>query len=447
MLMQINKENIDHYRTGSRPHTRLIWRAGQLDADVLKTFPNLCSLVCSSNDLLTLTGLEGCPLLVELHCRGNRLISLDALRHCPLLRKLDCCANKLGSLQALEYCPQLQELLCAQNSLETLDGLEHCLQLEVMYCQNNQLTTLRAAYTLSQLRILCCFMNCLGTINVSMFPQLQQLHCAYTKLVSIEGLDSCLQLQTLNCGHNRLTSLSGIDRCLRLERLDCPDNSLTSIEQIVYLRLLELNFSYNPIEIHTPQVRRAIDRIQSVNKGSSIYADGQNVHDSHIQQTVCDSIQRLLHDPKPEFSIEMIINSSLNQHTKQQLVEYCGDETVHSHHLLSYSELLGYVWARVCRSKHKVELLRVLEEQIADAECKCFTGRFNRTLSVLVGFYPDIIISISDKSRISAIVVAIQAKLEPYDPLVHRELAQVQLLGAGYDTDEIQPWLDAIIDN
>ncbi|CAH6420538.1 Hypothetical protein MVR_LOCUS156 [uncultured virus] len=74
----------------------------------------------------------------------------------------------------------------------------------------------------------------------------------------------------------------------------------------------------------------------------------------------------------------------------------------------------------------------------------CFTGRFNRTLSVLVGFYPDIEITIADKSRIGAIIVAIQAQISPYDPSTHRELAQRQLIEAGYTLAEIQPWLDAI---
>lgn len=43
-------------------------------------------------------------------------------------------------------------------------------------------------------------------------------------------------------------------------------------------------------------------------------------------------------DPKPEFDIQMIINSDLNKHTKAKLIEYCEDSTVHSIHLLTYQE-------------------------------------------------------------------------------------------------------------
>ncbi|CAH6420546.1 Hypothetical protein MVR_LOCUS159 [uncultured virus] len=149
-------------------------------------------------------------------------------------------------------------------------------------------------------------------------------------------------------------------------------------------------------------------------------------------------------DPVPVFSVQTIIESDLSPHTISLLCEYCTDLTVHSHHLLTYAELLAYVWARVCRSEFKVELLRILEEQVTDSECKCFTGRFNRTLSVLVGFYPDIVISISDSSRIGAIIIAARDMIRPYDAVQHRALAHQQLLEAGYTELDIQPWLEAI---
>ncbi|CAH6419927.1 Hypothetical protein MVR_LOCUS11 [uncultured virus] len=74
----------------------------------------------------------------------------------------------------------------------------------------------------------------------------------------------------------------------------------------------------------------------------------------------------------------------------------------------------------------------------------CFTGRFNRTLSVLVGFYDDIMIGISDSSRIGAIIIAAKRQLDPYDPKAHRDLAQKELTEAGYGPAETEAWLDVI---
>jgi redox-regulated HSP33 family molecular chaperone len=163
-----------------------------------------------------------------------------------------------------------------------------------------------------------------------------------------------------------------------------------------------------------------------------------------IQRTVCESIQNLLRDPKPDFSINDIINSSLNDKTKMALIEYCQDETVHSVHLITYEELLSYVWNRIIKSAFKEQLMRILEEQIEDSICKCFTGRFNRTLSVLVGYYDDIKINISDNSRISAIILNCKEKIVPYDLEKHKQKATDELLDAGYMESEIRTWIEAI---
>ncbi|CAH6420582.1 Hypothetical protein MVR_LOCUS170 [uncultured virus] len=243
-------------------------------------------------------------------------------------------------------------------------------------------------------------------------------------------------------------TLSGLENCTQLKELNCEDNYLAVLDPLVYLRRLErLQYSGNPLNIQTVQVQRFLNRFNRAYYRPnifSVYTNRQSVHDEHIQKTVCDSVQNLLKDPKPTFSIETLINTGLDERTLRLLFEYCGDETVHSHHLLTYCELLGYVWARISRSEHRSELIKILGEQILDAECMCFTGRFNRTLSVMVGFYPDIIIEISDNSRIGAIIMTTNSKIKPYDPVLHRALAHKLLTEAGYDEDTIDPWLGAI---
>ncbi len=88
--------------------------------------------------------------------------------------------------------------------------------------------------------------------------------------------------------------------------------------------------------------------------------------------------------------------------------------------------------------------MKILEEQIADSECKCFTGRFNRTLSVLVGFFDDIKINISDKSRISAIILNSKEKIFPYDTIKHKDTATKELIEAGYVEADFKDWIEAI---
>ena len=180
-----------------------------------------------------------------------------------------------------------------------------------------------------------------------------------------------------------------------------------------------------------------------INRSNSVYSDNQNVHNSNIQKTVCESIQNLLNDDKPEFSIQTIIESDLNSKIKEQLVEYCEDKTVHSIHLLSFFDLLSYVWNRIIKSDHKDELMKILEEQISDSECQCFTGRFNRTLSVLVGFFDDIKIEISNSDRISAIVLSIRDKHHDKPIGEQKELVRHALITCGYNEEDIVDWLNA----
>ena len=402
MLMTIYAENKHTYQTGSYSEVKEIrWRAGPLDASVLRRFPSLQLLDCTHAQVGSLKGLDGCPTLRELHCNWNGLTTLEGIESCSQLRVLHCSWNNLTTLIPLRACTQLEKLHIVKNNLETLVGIEGCLYL-------------------------------------------RGIHCSWNKLVSLQGIEGCRALKDLDCEYNVIKSLRGIEACTALGYLCCGNNQLRSLDLIVYLRhLCHITHRNNPLDIQSPQVERLLAHPLS-SRQNSIYNDNQNVHDPRVQRSVRESLQNLLTDSRPIFSIDYFINSELDEKTKQLLTEYCLNESVHSDHLLTYAELLAYVWARIIRSEHAAEMLRILEEQIADAECKCFTGRFNRTISVLVGFYPDIMIQISDSSRISAIMIAIQNRLDPYDSQVHLETARVELMEAGYTADEIEPWLGAI---
>ena len=446
MELRITRENIEQYRSTIREDvTSINWRAGNLDGQVLANFPNLTKLNCSSNKLTSLTGLKKCIRLRRLNCSNNRLTSLMGIENCDQLLEIDCYHNKLTSLMGIKNCTLLQRLDCSYNKLTSLTGIEKCTQLQGLFCNNNQLTSLTGIEKCTQLQGLFCNSNQLTSlIEIENYTHLCVLNCNNNQLISLAGIENCTQLQEFNCSHNKLTLLTGIENCTQLREFNCYNNQLTHISQIVYLRRLEyLNYSNNPLAIQNIQVQRFLDRIQT-NRNSSVYDDNQNVHNSTIQKTVCESIQNLLKDPKPDFNIQTIIDSDLKQKIKEQLIEYCEDTTVHSVHLLTYFDLLSYVWSRIIRSEHSNELMKILEEQICDSECKCFTGRFNRTLSILVGFFDDIKIEISDNDRISAIVLAIRDQYSDKSVDEQRKLIVKALEEAGYDEETTRPWIDVL---
>ena len=72
---------------------------------------------------------------------------------------------------------------------------------------------------------------------------------------------------------------------------------------------------------------------------------------------------------------------------------------------------MGYVWARIIKSPNPDEIAQVLNQEISDGLCMCFTGRLTRLLNVLVGFYDDIELQISDSEQITNIIVSLKSKI------------------------------------
>ena len=293
-----------------------------------------------------------------------------------------------------------------------------------LYCDSNQITNLE---------------------SLAGHTNLQELHCHDNQITTLVPLSTCINLEELYCCDNQITTLDPLSACINLQVLGFKNNQITFLNPITHLQELEeLETSGNPLEAPSIQVQHFLERIRQLNDKTSVYRDGQNVHDITIQKSVCDSLQNLLKDPRHEFNLDMIIESTLDDKTKDILIEYCQDDSVHSIHLITYQELLGYVWDRIIQSSHREELFKILQEQISDSECKCFIGRFNRTLSVLVGFFDDIKVEISDNSRIGAIILLAKDQIEPYNVDAHKKLALKRLREAGYSAEEVEPWIDAI---
>ena len=464
----ITKNNIDCFRSGVFTSQRITWKAGPLDADILGNFPKVMYLYCSSSGSTSLEGLRGCPLLKVLECNHNELTTIDGTQYCPQLERFDCMFNAITTLKGLECCPQLRDLECGcnkitslieiractklrnlgccANRIQSLDGIQGCRLLKTLSIYKNLLVSLEGIEGCVLLRSLCCYGNKIVSLqSLRTCTQLKELSCSNNELTSLEGIERCTVLGRLTCQQNQITSLAGMENCLQLNIIDCSNNCIQSLDQLIYLRHLQcILYAGNPIEVCAIQIQRCLERANNNSMGSSVYNDSQSAHNVHVQKTVCESVQRLVRDPEPDFTVEMIIESGMDERAIRLLLEYCDDESVHSVHLLSFKELLSYVWARICRSEHRTELIRILGEQILDAECKCFTGRFNRTVSVLVGFYPDIVIEISDSSRIGTIIIKARDQTVPYHLKKHRDLAHKLLLEAGYGDEEIRPWLEAI---
>jgi len=141
-----------------------------------------------------------------------------------------------------------------------------------------------------------------------------------------------------------------------------------------------------------PNVQRWLERYQH-QQNAQIHQDSQNVHNRQIQQCIKDSLNRIINachvNDAPTYSSfeqvrNVIVNDSiLSPQCKTQLIEYASDQTEHSSLGVTFAEALQYVFTRIDVNENGNEIKRILNQEMSDALCMCFTGRISRLLNCL----------------------------------------------------------------
>jgi hypothetical protein len=292
--------------------------------------------------------------------------------------------------------------------------------------------------------------------EICQLNSLTKLLLDFNELVNIpKEIGQLSSLTILNLGDNQLLSIpKEISKLSSLTHLYLDYNQLTSLPiELIQLRQADIEYYGNPIEYIPPNLRRFLERDQ--NDYQKIYSDGQNVHNHSIQDGISNSINYIM-TQKPILTAnqlnEFIIqNKNLSEPTKQLLFEYSENPDIHSRFGISFSELLLNVFSLIERHQeyhaNKEIIYSVMNQEMADAQCKCFTGRISRLVNCLNGFDPNIIIQISNSEQIGNIINLIQRQLEAtgtYTIQSHQDLVRKELLERGYDDKVINEWIDAI---
>ena len=278
---------------------------------------------------------------------------------------------------------------------------------------------------------------------------LRMLYLYHNQITEIKGHENLINLQTLDISNNRITEIKGYENLINLQTLNIGNNRIKELPlSLCNLRNMNVFCCYNnPIEFLPLPIQRWLDRLnRQVTHNNMVYKDSQNVHNQHIQNSFRNSLNNLLKD-KPKINLETvkqeIINSEiLTEQSKREILNYCDEKTEHSTYLITYSDLLIYVWSRVSISQHKDEILKVLNQEISDGLCMCFTGRMTRLLNVLVGFYDDIELQISDSEQITNIIMSLKNKI--IDDIQLKEAVKKELLDRKYTDLVINEWLEYI---
>ena len=235
-----------------------------------------------------------------------------------------------------------------------------------------------------------------------------------------------------------------------IEKLYCSDNQLTSLPTELGLctQLQYLDYSNNPIEYIPPNIVRLLNRNRNT---QHIYNDTQSVHNHSIQQGIRNGIMYLL-TKKPtitldELTQQILTEPILSEQSKRLLMEYTENEEVHSIFNITFKELLVNVISHVNTFDTTMQhnFFEILNTEITDSECKCFTGRLSRLVNSLNGLDEHIQVHISENEQIGNIIIVCKNRMNSkYSVELHKEMVRSELLLRNVDIDTIEKWLEYI---
>jgi Leucine-rich repeat (LRR) protein len=426
----------------------------------LEVLPDLSALTslkilnCSYNKLEVLLDLLTLTFLQVLDCSYNKLEVLPDLSALTSLQNLDCYDNNLEVLPDLSTLTFLQVLNCFYNKLKVLSELSSLTSLQRLDCSGNKIEFLPNLSELTSLRYLNCSYNNLTSLpDLSDLTSLQSLNCSYNNLESLPDLSRLTSFKNIYCFHNKLTSLPDLSRLTSLQHLNCYSNKLKSLPiSLLQCRNLEcIIYSNNEIENIPPILTRFLDRLKDTRgRDLKVYSDTQSVHNAAIQDCVRKSILNILEKERGSKGLDQILeeiisDETLTQNTKESLFEYCRNSEIHSTLNISFSDFLIPVWTRIQSHTESLEMKKIMNIEMTDALCKCFTGRLSRLLNVLNGYYEDIKIEISENDQIANIIYLTRELLkDKYDLEAHKELVRKEMLERKYNSETIDIWVDAI---
>jgi Leucine-rich repeat (LRR) protein len=222
-----------------------------------------------------------------------------------------------------------------------------------------------------------------------------------------------------------------------LRHLDITDNLSTTfppnILACIYLR--ELHYDKHKIATNI-LYGRFLAKINVRSLQRDYHDDAENVHNSVVQKSLIQSIERLFSVTYPNIPF----TSTGCLFTDNILKDFLQCREIHCLLNVGYQEIFEKVWNRIhsiLDSEMKQSALTRLREELQDSREKCFLGMISRLVNSLCGFFDDIQIHVADSEQIVAKMRAHFAKFgKVHKDTLIRELSQV--------TDNVQIAIDYV---
>ena len=367
--------------------------------------------------------------LYDLNLSNNQIKKIPyEIRYLSQLCILNLSYNQIIKIPCqIKFLDWLQELDISSNKIiEIPQEIKYLTQLLQLNLQNNQINKIPK--------------------ELQHLTQLQELNLCENKITEVpKEIQYLTQLQKMNLSHNRITEIpKEIQHLTQLQIFYISHNQIIEIPlEIINLRnLRRFVYTSNPIEnLNNPIIQRFIGRMQ--NNGQTVnnfYSDTQNIHASSIQQSIKQSIINLMKEIKESYYYDYLNDNILTARTKIALTEYCNDKSIHTGLECSFSDVLSGVFFEIKRYEPEIqnEIKKRINEEMNDAECKCFTGRLSRLINSLVGYSEKIQITISSAEEIGNIISLVKLKYESIDEIKENIIKEMK--ERGYTDSIIDIW-------
>jgi len=343
---------------------------------------------------------------------------------------------------------------CSNNHIKKIPKeIFNLINLTMFFCYNNEIKKIpKEIKNLTNLQTFCCTKNQIKKIPKEMcnLINLQTFNCGNNQIKKIpKEICNLINLETFFCGLNQIKTIpKEIRYLIQLQTFYCNNNKIKEIPiEIINCRcLITFYFDCNEIDYIQPQIMRWLNTLKH---GQQIYTDTQSIHNHAIQEGVSKSINYIT-SIKPTIQIEQLKNLIINnpyliEHVKRLLFEYIDSKEVHSILNITFEELLLSVFDFIEKNENKEELYKIMNVEMSEANCKCFTGRISRLINVLNGFDKHIEIHIADNEQIGNIISIIRNNIgEDYDENEFKRRVKDELTMRAYSEETINEWIEHI---
>ena len=407
---------------------------------------NVISIDLSRRKITEIKNINNLSNLRELNLSANYITEIKNIDNLVNLQELDLSRNKITKIKNIDNLVNLQVLNLRENKIIEIKNIDNLVNLQVLNLRGNNITEIKNIDNLVNLQELYLSNNMITEIKgLDNLVNLQILELSSNKITEITGLDNLVNLHILYLFNNMITKIKNIDNKYNLQILNLRRNNITEIPLTILNNINLIHFGHD-IDIINPIITRFLNRNTIKANKIAIYNDNQNVHNSDINKSISQSIYAILNTPEKnnDYMNDILCDPILTTETKESLVEYCACNDIHSTLNVTFNEVLQSVWCIIQKHADSIEIKQILNAEMSESICKCFTGRLSRLINTLNGFDDRVCIMISNNDAIGNIIVMTIAKNKDKNIIEQKEICKLELLSRGYTMDIIDEWIEYI---